>query len=114
MANIAWAVQQITEKGITPTYNTPTITDTYQIPNDGRTFVHVKKTGANACNVTALSQGTVGPGNLTIGNEVISVPATTGDRMIGPFPPSIFNDGSGLVNVTFSEVTGLTAAVLRL
>jgi hypothetical protein len=45
---------------------------------------------------------------LDIAEVAVSIPATTGDLMIGPFPPSVFNDGNGDMRFNFSEVTGLT------
>jgi hypothetical protein len=45
---------------------------------------------------------------LDIAEVTISIPATTGDVMLGPFPPSLFNDGNGDMRFNFSEVTGLT------
>lgn len=115
MANIAVTVQEIQRAtGTQMTYQAPTTTDTYQVPNDGRTFLHVKKTGAGACTVTVVTPATVA-GGLGVADATFSVAATTGDRMIGPFDPSVFNDpATGLMNVTFSDVVGLTFAAVRL
>jgi len=33
--------------------------------------------------------------------------------MIGPFPPSVYNDGSNLAGVTYSAVTSVTVSVIR-
>jgi hypothetical protein len=45
---------------------------------------------------------------LDVAEMTVSIPASTGDVMLGPFPPSIFNDGNGDMRFNFSEVTGLT------
>lgn len=106
------ATQDILISGRIPAYQAPNITDTFTFPNDGETFLHVKKTGAGSCNVTVVTPGTV-DGNA-IADLVVSIPASTGDKMIGPFRPEIYNDPTtGLISCTFSEVTGLTVAVLR-
>lgn len=113
MAIVAFAAtQDLLAIGKTPVYAAPNITDTFTFPNDGETFLHVKKSGAGSCNVTIITPGTV-DGNA-IADLVVVVPATTGDKMIGPFRPEIYNDPTtGLCSVTFSEVTGLTVGVFR-
>ncbi len=108
------AIQEITRlgSGLTPSYAAGDAAETYVIPNNGAVFVHVKKIGINACTVTVVTPGTID--GMAIPDYTATVPASTGDKMIGPFPPSIYNDSVGRITVTFSEVTGLTFAVLRL
>ncbi len=44
----------------------------------------------------------------------VSVPATTGDRMIGPLPAEHFADPSdGLAAITYSGVTSVTVAAVQ-
>lgn len=114
MAVIALNVtQQIDDAGVAPAYQAGlTTTDTYTFPNDGRVFLHVKKSGAGACTVTVVTPGTVR--GKAIADATISIPASTGDKMIGPFAPDLYNDANGLVTVSFSDIAGLTAAVVRL
>lgn len=105
--------QDINTASIAPTYQSGlTNTDTYTFPNDGRTFLHIKKSGAGICTVTVVTPGTYrGQG---IADLTYTVPASTGDKLAGPFPPDLYNDpATGLVTISFSETTGLTAAVLR-
>lgn len=107
------ATQQIDDSGIAPTYQGSLSTsDTYTFPNDGRVFLHVKKTGAGICTATVTTPGTVR--GKAIADPTISIPATTGDKLIGPFPTDLYNDASGLVTVAFSDIAGLTVAVVRL
>lgn len=98
--------------GLTPQYAAGSATDTYLIPNNGSVFLHIKKTGAGDCTVTVSTPNAVD--SLAIADYTATVVATTGDKMIGPFQPVFYNDAAGQINVTFSEVTGLTFAVLRL
>lgn len=107
-------IQEITtaSNGLTPSYAAGSATETYLIPNNGAVFLHVKKTGLGDCTVTVPTPGTVA--GLAIADYTATVLATVGDKLIGPFPPQIFNDAAGQISVTFSEVTGLTFAVLRL
>lgn len=107
-------IQEITRtsSGLTPSYAAGSATETYLIPNDGATFLHIKKTGAGDCTVTVATPNAVD--TLAVADYTATVVATTGDKMIGPFQPSIYNNGAGQISVTFSEVTGLTFAVIRL
>lgn len=107
------ATQQIDDGGIAPAYQgTLSTSDTYTFSNDGRVFLHVKKTGAGACTATITTPGTVR--GKAIADATVSIPATTGDKLIGPFPPDLYNDASGLVTIAFSDIAGLTVAVVRL
>ncbi len=81
------------------------------IKKDGRVITHWKKSGAGACTLTIETPVT--KGGLVVAEQTVMVPATTGDVFVGPFPPSIFNNGIKDVRITPSEVTGLTVAVLR-
>lgn len=109
MADVALSTQVIDVDGHSPTYTSPNTTDTYKTPNDGRTFYHARKTGAGSCNMTIATP--IAPGGLSVADRVVVVPATTGNVMIGPFPRTVYGEE---LAVTFSEVTGLTVAALRI
>lgn len=113
MAIIDLTVEEISRAGInladTGSLNTA---DTFQFLNDGKTFLHFKKTGAGGCNVTLVTQPVVD--GQAVADRVVNVPATTGDVMIGPFPRDTYNDSAGKVVFTISEATGLTVSVARL
>lgn len=120
MTDVTLNAQQVVRTGLAPVYtaagSSPLLntSDTFKFVNTGKEFLHVKKSGAGACTVTIKTPGTVD--GLAVSERTVNVPATTGDVMIGPFPPNIYNaPGTNLMEgVTFSEVTGLTAAVVRL
>lgn len=113
MADVRLSPQTLADTGIIPAYTgSLATTNTYKVRNDGRTFLHVKKSGAGDCNVTIQTPKTVN--GLAVAEQIVAVVATTGDKMIGPFPPSVYNDGLGDVNFTLSEITGLTVAVVSL
>lgn len=88
--------------------------------NDGKVFLYVKNGHAGAIKVTVDSvkecdQGhdhdleiTVPQFDDTLGSE------DTGERMIGPFQPSRFNDEDNLVQVTYDEHTSVEVAAIRL
>lgn len=113
MAEVRLTPQKLVATGVTPSYTGSLSTsNTYLVRNTGRCMVHFKKSGAGACDVTIDTPGTVG--GLAIANQVVNVPASTGDKMIGPFPPNIYNDGNQDLRITLSEITGLTVAVVEL
>lgn len=118
MAVIALAQQQLADSGVAPTYTLSgaspllNVTDSFTVGNDGRVMLHFKKTGAGACTVTIVTPGTVR--GKAIADATVNVPATTGDVMIGPFPPDLYNDANGNISFTLSDVTGLSVAVVRL
>lgn len=111
MAIIPLTPLVLAQGGLTMAYTGGlTTTDTYTVRNNGKTFLHFKKTGAGICTVTIVTPGTVR--GLAIADQTVSVPATTGDVMIGPFDPGTFDDGNHDVSFTLSDVTGLTVAVV--
>lgn len=120
MSDVTLAVQQIARGGLAPAYTAAgaspllNVTDTFKWNNTGKEFLHVKKSGAGACTLTIKTPGTVD--GLAVAERTINVPASTGDVMVGPFPPGIYNaPGTNMAEgFTVSEVTGLTVAIVRL
>lgn len=113
MARTVISVQQVSLSGIAPSFSAGDQANGHQFANDGRTFLEVKNTGGSACTVTIRANG-YKIGGVTIQDQTVSVPATTGDRMIGPFDQSIFNQSGGVVNVDLSTGTGITIAAFKL
>lgn len=108
------SVEQALKSGLAATYTSSGLltTNTYKVRNDGKVFLHFKKTGAGACVVTIVTPGT--SQGLAISDQTVSIPATTGDKFIGPLPPSLFNDASSDVSFTIDDTVGLSFAVIRL
>jgi len=77
--------------------------------NDGATMFRFVNTGTEKT-VTFAAQETCGHGFSH--DLAVTVPATTGDVWVGPFPTGRFNDSTGKVQVTYSSETGLTAYAL--
>lgn len=83
--------------------------DTFR--NDGKTLLEVVNGSGADITVTITTPATAG--GIAIDNPAIVV--TAGERRhIGPFEPALFNNSSGLVAITYSGVTSLTIAALRL
>ena len=85
-------------------------------PNDGKTVLHVKNGGGSSINVTITAQTTAatvpGMGVVAKSNRVVAVPAGE-DRMIGPLPTKAFNNSSNQAAVSYSAVTSVTVAPIR-
>lgn len=103
-------VQQVVRTGLTPTLAAANADGSY-VPNDGRTFLEVENTGVETT-VTIDTPGTVD--GLAVANLPVVVPATTGKKHIGPFPPDTYNQPDGTIKVTFSQVSGVTIGAFRL
>ena len=105
------APQAITRSGLTPCYSAATV-DGFYVENDGHVILHIKNTGAQI-NATIVTPNNA-PGGYAQTDDTVVIPGTTGDQMIGPFPPHLFNDMQGRLLVQFSGATGVTVAALRL
>lgn len=113
--DVAVSVQQIVNSGLSTAYTSTGLvasSNNYLFVNDGRVLLHFKKTGAGACTVAVTTPGTMG--GLAIADLSVSVAATTGDVIVGPFPASLFNDANGKVTFTLSDTVGLSIAAFRL
>lgn len=113
MADARLAAEKVVRGGLAATYNGSLSTgDDYQVNAPHNIILHFKKSGAGACVVTFTTQNTID--GQAVADRTVSVPATTGDRFIGPFPEKIYADTIGDLRFQLSEVTGLTVAVLRI
>lgn len=112
MARSARTVQSTSRAGLAETFSAADNANGETIPNDGQTFLHVKNTGGGACTVTVATPGTID--GLAVADLTAVVPATTGDRLIGPFPPGAYTQADGNIYVDYSTGTGVTVAAVRL
>ncbi len=88
MARTEITKQTIVQAGHLPSY-APANAGGHSFEGSGRVFLHVKNTGAAACTVTI--QTPVAVAGLAVAEQTVQVPATSGDKMIGPFDPHAFN-----------------------
>ena len=111
MAVVTWTPDVVTDAGVTVTrHGSLSTSDTYKFRNDGKTRLLVEKSGAGACTLTMVTPATVR--GLAVSDKTATIAASTGDVALGPFPPSLYNDENGDMTVSFSEITGITAAVI--
>lgn len=87
------------------------------VDNDGKTFLHVKNGSVGSITVTVTAQVptklTDGFGTLTRSNIAVAIGAGA-EKFLGPFPVRAFNDANGRLAITYSGVTSLTIAAVRL
>jgi len=113
MATVALVPDVITEAGVAANYNGGLATgNTYTFRNNGKTLLHVKNTGGAATTVTVNSPATL-RGHAVAADAVV-VPATNGDKFIGPFPQDVYGDQNHDVSFTLSVVAGVTVAVIQI
>jgi len=107
-------VEEVIKTGLNATYKSAN-TDGHMFVNDGRSLVHVKNASGSA--VTATIETGATRDGYAIADQEVSVPAGE-DRFIGPFPPRTFNvqsgDDRGKVKLTFSAITSVTVAFLKI
>ena len=81
--------------------------------NEGETFLYVKNTDAVSKNVTIAGQRTCPFGVAAGSHNSVTAVALNEEKLIGPFNKSRFNDANGKVQVTYSAVTGVTVAAVK-
>lgn len=101
---------QILKAGTTPAYVAVAASDT--ITADTDLFLHVKNAGGSPDTVTLVDAG-ITPAGSAATSPTVSVPATTGDRMIA-IPQQLVNPATGLITITHSFTTSVTCSVFRL
>jgi hypothetical protein len=105
-------VQSIVRAGLDPSYVAATGGGDQFLPGSD-VFLHVKNGHTSAQTVTVVTPGTV-LGDIAQADVAVSVP-NADERIIGPFPASHFADSTdGLADITYSGVTALTIAAIRL
>ena len=70
--------------------------------NDGRIILEVNNTSGGSLNVTVGTPGVVD--GLAVADLVVAV-AAGATRLIGPFPPAIYNQSDGTVQVDVTAST---------
>lgn len=110
-------VQNVSESGLNPSFTAAAAGgDTFKNDDSERTFLVVKNGGVGGivATISALvtSKSFAGYGTMTKTGPAVSVPAA-GERWIGPFAGTVFNNSTGLVSVTYDDVTSVTVAVVK-
>lgn len=111
MGDVTLTPQDLSDVGITPTRTALSTSNTYYVANDGHVILLFEKTGAGEATITITTPLT--ENGLAVADRTLAVPASTGDKAIGPFSPRLYNDSSGRIAFTTNEDTAITCAVLR-
>lgn len=105
--------QSVVAAGTAPTYAAAAAGGDTCVAPAGRSWVHVKNGSGGAITVTVVSQATPGVG-LATSSRAVSVPATTGERLIPIEDAAWVNATTGAISLTYSAVTSLTVGVFTL
>lgn len=110
MAASALTLQSMVNSGLEATYAAANVDGNY-FQNNGNVFLHIINGSGGDITVTIDSPTECDQGET----HDIAVVVTAGEeRMIGPFNSNRFNDDDGRVQVTYSGVTSLTAAAIKI
>lgn len=110
MARTELTVQDLAATGITPSFAAANA-DGHSLHGDGKSVIEVKN-GGSQITVTIQTPATVS--GLAVAEQVVTIPATTGDKIIGPFPPNTYNQADGDVYIDFSAVASVTIGAFRM
>jgi len=106
------AVQTCAVTSITPSF-AAVDDDSVLVPNNGATLVEFKNTNGATRTLTIYSQLPAKEG-YTVTNGSVTLDATTGDELIGPFAQSVWSNTNGYVLIVVSATTNVTVAVFKL
>lgn len=102
--------QQISVTGTAPTYAAVSASDTIAPDANDNLWLHVKNGNASPDTVTIVVPGTYL--GVALADITVSVPATTGDRMIA-IPAAAIDPSTGLITVTHSVTATVTQGLFR-
>lgn len=97
--------QSITRAGVTPSYAAVTGGgDACEVGDD--IYLHFKNTNAATYTVTlAIPSAASTYPNVTYTNPAVTIPATTGDKLIGPISALFKDPTTGLCTITYTGTT---------
>lgn len=102
--------QQVGITGTALTYGAVTASDT--VYPDDRTWLVVKNASGTADTCTVVVPGSYK--GQAIPDVAVTVPITTGERLIGPFTADLADPATGLITITHSQTTSVTCALVRI
>lgn len=108
MARDAVTVTSKVLAGVSPTLDTPNATNNARMPNaNGKTiFVFVNGMGAASTQATDVTIQQVADPYGRIQNEAAHTVAVNTVAVFGPFPPALYNNSDGEVDIDYDAVDG--------
>ncbi len=111
MARGILALQEIVRTGVTPSLGAGDSANGHYFDNRSQeVYIQVKNGDASPINVTIVTPGTID--GMAIPDLVVVIPATTGDKLIGPFRNDLYGQAeqalSKAVIVDLSADTSVT------
>lgn len=114
MARTPITVQQPGLAGATPTYAAPDSANGNSFAWPGYPIlVHAKNTNGATRTLTLTASGAK-LGGLSLTSPTVTLPATTGDKMVAIVDPAGLVQSDGNIYLDWSADTGVTVAVVRL
>jgi len=110
MAASALTVQEITRAGVAITAAAANAEGNF-FTNSGNIALRVINGGTSSITVTITAQAACDQGTK---HDLVVTVASGATKEIGPFPMRHYNDASGYVKVTYSAVTDVTVAAVKL
>ena len=105
--------EQIVLAGIVPTYHACSdLGDEFE--NSGQCVIQLKNVNAAARTVTIDTFTPCNYGMDTEHDVAVEIPLNVGDKVIGPFPKSRFNDADGKIQLTYDHHEDLSIAIVDL
>ena len=106
--------QPITRAGVGPTYAAAAGGgDACEVGDD--IYLHIKNTGVSTTVTLAIPSTNSPYPNAVYTSTAVVVPATTGERLIGPISAGLYKDPTtGFCTITYTQVTGITVGVFKL
>lgn len=102
--------QMVVITGLAASYGAVAASDT--VTPGPHKVAHYKNASGSPVTVTVITPGTTwGQANPDV---AVSVPATTGERFIGPLVAALADTTTGLITITTSAQTSVTAAILEI
>lgn len=106
-----FAVQNVVLGGVNPTLNPATNVLGDQCANDGNVILFFRNTSAIVVTVTINA---VTLCNQGFDHDVqFTLPVTSGEQLVGPFPTSRFNTADGFITWTYSGASGVSVGCYR-
>jgi hypothetical protein len=112
-ATLLPSATQIVLAGSVLAGTTPDAVNGNLFQNNGRQQLWVKNgdSGSHTMTILAYPQGN-SPEGLVVTNPAVVLAAGT-EQMVGPFPPSIFNNASSQVGLTWDASTSMNIQVIQ-